>query len=106
MIRNSSVRPDWAGEGAAPFAGTTNVGRDRAQVAAAIREILSSDAGLIALAAAGRNDAANESRRLRRGSSATAAYTATRTIRVRDLPQAGNDGPLKLQASRDVIDLP
>jgi hypothetical protein len=78
----------------------------RVRVASAIREMLSSDAGLIALAAAGRDEAAAESRKLRRGRAATAAYAATGTRQVRSLPQAGKNVPPAPGTAREVTDLP
>ena len=78
----------------------------RNRVAAAIREVLASDAGLIALAAAGRGMAAAESRQLRRGRTATALYADTAARRVNGLPYGGNRSPLARQQTREVIDLP
>ena len=66
----------------------------RARVAAAIREILTSDAGLIALASAGRNETAVETRRLRRSRSAAAIYAAAGNYGSRRLPQTGKSLPL------------
>jgi hypothetical protein len=66
----------------------------RVRIAAAIREILASDAALIAVAAAGRNDTAAESRKLRRGRSAAAAYVAAGRLSARKLPLAGKSLPL------------
>ncbi len=66
----------------------------RMRVAAAIREILASDAALIAVAAAGRNDTAAESRKLRRGRNAAAAYVAAGKFSARSLPHAGRNLPL------------
>ena len=78
----------------------------RVRVAAAIREILSSDAGLIALAAKGRNEAAEESRRMQHGRRAKAAYLAHGAFGARRLPPGGNGLPPGHAPMREVIDLP
>ena len=78
----------------------------RVRVAEAIREILASDAGLIALAAKGRNEAAEESRRMRRGRTAKAAYLAHGAFGARRLPSGGNNLPPAQGPMREVIDLP
>ena len=70
----------------------------RTRVAAAIREILASDAALIAVAAAGRNDTAAESRKVRRGRNAAAAYVAAGRLGARNLPLAGKSPPLNRAA--------
>jgi hypothetical protein len=80
--------------------------KGRVRVAEAIREILASDAGLIALAAKGRNEAAEESNRLRRGRKATAAYLAAGSYSARRLPAGGNGLPPAQPPMREVIDLP
>ena len=77
----------------------------RVRVAEAIREILASDAGLIALAAKGRNEAAEESRRMNRGRRATAAYLAAGAFGARRLPSGGNGLPPAHLPMREVIDL-
>ena len=77
----------------------------RSRVATAIREMLSSDAGLIALASKTRGEVLEESRRLRRGRKATAAYIAAGNYTARRLPPVGK--PLPPAASgpvREVID--
>ena len=79
--------------------------RGRLRVAEAIREILASDAGLIALAAKGRNEAAEESRRMRRGRKAAAAYLAAGSFGARRLPPGGNGLPPAQPPMREVIDL-
>jgi hypothetical protein len=77
----------------------------RTRVAAAIREMLSCDAGLIALAAKTRGEVLEETRRLRRGRKATAAYVAAGNYSARRLPPVGkalpqpDSGPV-----REVID--
>jgi|KBSSwiStaDraftv2_1062776.scaffolds.fasta_scaffold2691849_1 hypothetical protein len=71
----------------------------RSRVAAAIREILTSDAGLIALASAGRNETADETRRVRRSRNAAAIYAANGNFGSRRLPQAGKSLPLNGAAS-------
>jgi len=66
----------------------------RTRIAAAIREILTSDAGLIALASAGRNETAAETRKVRRSRNAAAIYAAAGNFGSRRLPQAGKSLPL------------
>jgi Flagellar protein FliT len=66
----------------------------RVRLVAAIREILASDAGLIALAAAGRNETAEESRKIRRGRKAAQAYAAAGKPGARNLPRPGKTLPL------------
>jgi hypothetical protein len=78
----------------------------RGRVAAAIREILASDAGLIALAAAGRSAAAAESSKLRHGRKATAAYAANGMRGAQSLPRAGKELPFGRGALPEVVDLP
>jgi hypothetical protein len=66
----------------------------RSRAAAVIREILASDASLIAIASAGRNETAAESRKLRRTRNAAAAYAAARRLGVTNLPPAGKGLPV------------
>ena len=78
----------------------------RARVAAAIREMLACDAGLIALASQTRGEVVAESRKLRRGRKAAAAYVTAGNYDARHLPLIGK--PLPQPASgpvREVIDL-
>jgi hypothetical protein len=80
-------------------------GDARGRVATAIREILASDAGLIALAAAGRSAAAAESTKLRHGRRAAAAYAANGTRGAQALPRTGKELPFGRDALPEVVDL-